>query len=71
MYIALGLASNQVLLVQGIYGAIGPIVNFLCVVISYLLRSKQCLIFAFLASLYSPLTLSDEDVPSCLEQAHL
>ncbi|KAF8589342.1 general substrate transporter [Ramaria rubella] len=32
MYEALGLASNQVLLVQGIYGAIGPIVNFFFIV---------------------------------------
>ena len=31
MYEALGLTANQSLLVQGIYGAIGPIANLLCV----------------------------------------
>ena len=31
MYRALGLSAGQSLLVQGIYGAVGPITNFLCV----------------------------------------
>ena len=31
MYKALGLSDGQSLLVQGIYGAVGPITNFLCV----------------------------------------
>ena len=31
MYKALGLSSGKSLLVQGIYGAVGPIANFLCV----------------------------------------
>lgn len=30
MYAALGLPASQVLLVQGISGAVGPITNFLC-----------------------------------------
>ncbi|KAF8482245.1 general substrate transporter [Gautieria morchelliformis] len=32
MYAALGLASNQVLLVQGIYGALGPIANLFFII---------------------------------------
>lgn len=32
MYRALGLSAGQSLLVQGIYGAVGPITNFLCVI---------------------------------------
>ena len=34
MYKALGLSDGQTLLVQGIYGAVGPITNFLCVLLS-------------------------------------
>ena len=34
MYRALGLSAGQSLLVQGIYGAVGPITNFLCVPLS-------------------------------------
>lgn len=31
MYTALGITGGQALLVQGIYGAVGPIANFLYV----------------------------------------
>ena len=34
MYKALGLSDGKTLLVQGIYGAVGPITNFLCVLLS-------------------------------------
>lgn len=33
MYKSLGLNASQSLLVQGIYGAVGPITNLLCVLI--------------------------------------
>lgn len=37
MYQALGLTASQSLLVQGIYGAVGPIANLLCVSLNDLL----------------------------------
>ena len=39
MYEALGLSAHQSLLVQGIYGAIGPIANLLSVSLSHLLAT--------------------------------
>ena len=42
MYKALGLSDGQTLLVQGIYGAVGPITNFLCVLLAIFAFCTVC-----------------------------
>lgn len=68
MYRALGLSAGQSLLVQGIYGAVGPITNFLYVFCSRRCRgpgSMLITVFARPASSRSSWTLSGGRSPSC------
>ena len=69
MYKALGLSAGQSLLVQGIYGAVGPITNFLCVSKSVLRMVRMCTDGRALASSRSSSTRSAGRSLSCSEQA--
>ena len=68
MYKSLGFSASQSLLVQGIYGAVGPITNFLYVLCFICVRFHIHDSFSQ-ASLPSSLTLWDERSLSCSAQA--